>query len=262
MSHRQEQKAAAREQRMAAEREEAARAARRKRLQWLGIVGGIAAAAVVVLLVVAGGGDDAGEPGGGTAVAGASDVQARYQDIPQSGTTLGDPEAPVVVSEYADMQCPFCAQYSNEVQPQVIDEYVRTGQIRIELRLLRFIGPDSDRAARVAAYAAERDRMWHFVDVFFHNQGSEGTGYATDQFLSSIADAAGLPGDEAVEAIQQPETERLITESEQEAQQRNISSTPAFTVTDADGETHRLELQDLTFEAFQQALEPHLEPGT
>jgi protein-disulfide isomerase len=259
MSHRQQQKAEAREQRLAAEREEAARAARRKRLGILGAVAAVAAVAVVVLALVAGGDDGTGGEDGGAGAATGTETSQLLDGIPQEGSRLGDPDAPVVLTEFADLQCPFCAQYSNEVLPQLVEEYVRTGQMRMEMRLLRFIGPDSDRAARVASYAGEQDRLWHFVDVFFRNQGPEGTGYATDEFLSSIAEAAGLDGDAAVEAIQTPETERLITQSEQEAQAAGISSTPTFTVQRGDGEARQLDVQELTFEAFQQALEPELE---
>jgi protein-disulfide isomerase len=57
----------------------------------------------------------------------------------------------VTLVEFADLQCPFCAQYARDALPRLIDRYVRPGRIRMQLRLLSFIGPDSECAARVAA---------------------------------------------------------------------------------------------------------------
>ena len=64
---------------------------------------------------------------------------------------------------------------------------MRTGKVRVELRLLRFLGPDSDRLARVAAGAAAQNRMWQFVELAYQRQGAENSGYATDDFINSLA---------------------------------------------------------------------------
>ena len=106
----------------------------------------------------------------------------------------GDPKAPVVLTEFADLQCPFCRDYALNVLPQIIERYVRTGRLRLELRLRAFLGADSDVAGRAAQAAATRDRMWNFVDLFYRNQGTENTGYVTDAEpgpeVASVPDAA------------------------------------------------------------------------
>ena len=43
-------------------------------------------------------------------------------------------------------------------------------------RNLSFIGPDSERAARLAAAAGLQDRLWQFTDLIFRNQGAENSG--------------------------------------------------------------------------------------
>ena len=63
--------------------------------------------------------------------------------------------------------------YDDHVLPRIINEYVRPGKIRLELRLLRFIGPDSDRGANAAHMAAGSNRMWQFADLFYRNQGAD-----------------------------------------------------------------------------------------
>ena len=152
--------------------------------------GAILAAVVVVVVAIAvsqGGSDDDAPRGGGPTASGggpsrASPPRSRqlFGGIPQQGVTLGQPDAPATLIEFADLQCPFCAQYTTGALPTVIQDYVRTGRLKMQLRLLRFIGPDSERGAEVAAAATLQDKGWEFSDLFFRNQGQENSGYATD----------------------------------------------------------------------------------
>lgn len=254
MSHRREQKAAAREARVAVEREATARETRRKRMTRLVAALAVIAIAAVLVVVIAGGGDD--ETGD---VQGVADGRAMLEGIPQDGSSLGDPDAPVVMTEFADLQCPFCRDYAVQVLPQIIEQYVRPGRMRLELRLLRFIGPDSDRGARAAVVASRRDKMWDFVDEFYRNQGTEGSGYADDDFIRSIAKAAGVPEQAAIDAIGAQNTEPPIAEAEQQASAAGIESTPSFLVGRKGEKPQRLEAPELAFDAFERALGPYLE---
>ena len=69
---------------------------------------------------------------------------------PRTGTAIGSPDAPVTLVEFADLQCPFCAQWATDAFPDLVEEYVRPGRLRIEFRGLAFIGPDSEKALRAA----------------------------------------------------------------------------------------------------------------
>ena len=151
----------------------------------LAVLGAVAVVAVLAAVVIAGGAHE----------------RRRHQDderhvgakgIPQSGLALGSPKAPVTIVEFADLQCPFCAEYHRNVFPSILDRYVRTGKVRLELRLLRFLGPDSDRLARVAAAAAAQNRMWQFAGLAYDRQGQENSGYATNGFINKLARDAGL----------------------------------------------------------------------
>ena len=51
--------------------------------------------------------------------------------------------SPVTLVEYADLRCPFCAQFALEVLPTIVRRYVRTGRVKIEYRGISFIGDDS-----------------------------------------------------------------------------------------------------------------------
>jgi protein-disulfide isomerase len=206
----------------------------------LGLLAGLAVVAVLVAVVVASPGKDDSPKGGSPAA-----VTSALKGIPQSGVTLGSPHAPVTMVEFADLQCPFCAEYSRNVLPTIIDRYVRTGKVQLQLRLLRFLGPDSDRLARVAAAAAAQNRMWQFVELAYERQGRENSGYATDDFINGLAAGAGLKRTDAGAAA-----ERQVRQSEQAAHTLAIDSTPSFLIGRTGGPMKRFQPSDLTPDAF------------
>jgi len=209
----------------------------------LGLLAALAVVIVAVAVVAAGSGAGKSQNGGGPAV-------AQLQGIPQSGISLGSPKAPVTMVEFADLQCPFCAQYERDVFPTILERYVRTGKVRLELRLLRFIGPDSDRLARVAAAAAQQNRMWQFVALAYQRQGRENSGYATEDFVNSLSAAAGLERPDAGRAAEQQ-----IRRNEQAARTLGIDSTPSFLIGPTGGTLNRFEPNDLTPGSFTPELD-------
>ncbi|HEV7845846.1 MAG TPA: thioredoxin domain-containing protein [Thermoleophilaceae bacterium] len=209
-----------------------------------------AVAVVIVLLVVllAGGGSDKSADNGKPAAS-----KSALRGVPQSGISLGAADAPVTMVEFADLQCPFCAEYHRNVFPTLLKSYVRTGKVRLELRLLRFLGPDSDRLARVAAAASKQDRMWQFVGLAYDRQGAENSGYATDDFINSLAADAGVPKADAGAAA-----ERLIREGEQAARAAKVQSTPSFLIGPTGGALHHFQPSDLQPDAFIPEIEKEL----
>src|SRR5512141_2096373 len=106
-------------------------------------------------------------------VAGAGEITALLDGIPQQGTVLGKPDAPVTLVEYADFQCPYCAQWALGTLPALVRDYVRAGKLRIEFRGLAFLGPDSETALRAALAAGREDGLWNVVELLYANQGAE-----------------------------------------------------------------------------------------
>ncbi len=258
MSSREQAKAQARAEREAREQAQARAQRRRRQLSRLGAAVGVAAVVVVVLVVVSQGSKPAPKAGGAAGVAGVADVREMLAGIPQDGTALGDPKAPVVMTEFADLQCPFCRDYTLEVMPHILERYVRTGKLRLELRLLRFVGPDSGTAARVAQAAAARDRMWTFVDLFYRNQGQENSGYVTDAFLRRLADAAGLPASLVSASAADAAAERGLKRAETEAAAAGVTSTPSFLIGPKAGQGKALDIARIDVDAFAAAIEPEL----
>ena len=161
---------------------------------------------------------------------------ATFAGIPEHNGVLGDPRAPITLTEYVDLQCPICAEASKQTLPWLVKNYVRTGKAKLELRTLRFIGPDSERAAHVAAGAEQQGRLWPFVEAFYAAQGQENSGYVTDGFLRSVAKAAGVDAGKALSAADGTFAVRRLERADADATRLGVNATPTFTVAKAGGQ--------------------------
>ena len=192
MEGREQKRARLRAQRRAAESQDAAAdLARKRRVQYLSLAAFGAVALIVALIVISqsGGGDS----GGGGDIKGVAEVNSELQGISQSGQVLGDATAPVTLVEFGDPQCPVCKTFSEQIAPQVISSEVRDGKVKYEYDPYLIIGPDSKPAMKAALAAGEQNRFWNYLQLFYANQGQENSGYVTDDFLTSLAKAAGVP---------------------------------------------------------------------
>ena len=184
---------------------------------------------------------------------------SNFDGIPQDGIALGSPKAPAVLTEFADLQCPFCAAYARDVLPTVVDRYVRSGRLRLKLHVLTFVGEDSVRAGAMAAAAAQQDKLWPFADAFYRSQGAENSGYATDDFVRGIGEATpGLDVDRAFDERSGAKATETLTEAERAAGAAGADHTPAFYLHRGDGPARAIEPDALTAEAFTAALDEAL----
>ncbi len=225
---RDQRKAQLREARLEQEAEAAA-AERRQRMVKLGAAAVFAAIVIIAAAIVI---SQSGSDSGG----GSSSSAALLEGIPQEGTVLGDPAAPVKVLEYGDLQCPVCKEYSATVVADLISGPVRRGEAKIEFVNWVIIGPQSVPAARAALAAAKQNRYWQFVEDFYANQGTENSGYVTDSFLTDIAKQAGVPDlDKWNRDRDLPGLKAVIAAADRSAQRLGFTGTPSFAVQGANG---------------------------
>jgi protein-disulfide isomerase len=230
-----ERREAARAARLERDRAAAAGEARRRRLLQLG---GLLAAAVVIIvaaIVISSSGGSKNASNGGSLV-GSADTRKLFDGIPQSGLTVGDPKAPVTVVEFADPQCPFCKQFSDQELPELVNKYVRTGKAKLELRMLTFIGADSLTAARALEGAGRQDKLWQSTDLLYRNQGEENSGYVTEDFLRKVLTGAGANADRALAAAATPAVSSEIGAAKTLASRYGVDSTPTILVGPTGGE--------------------------
>jgi protein-disulfide isomerase len=162
---------------------------------------------------------------------------ALLESIPQHGAVLGYPKAPVTLQFFGDLQCLDSRWVMLGALPFVIRRWVRTGKLRI-----RFRSTETDtrgaggwfefREQQVAALAAgKQGKLWHFIDVFYREQGPEFTGYVDEAFLDRIAEQAGLDMERWEEARQPPEDWVPQIEAEEAlAKAKRLDETPSFLI--------------------------------
>jgi len=129
-------------------------------------------------------------------------VTAVPKDRPMvDGTAMGDPNAPVLIQVFEDFQCPSCRQYSQDVEPAVVETYVATGKVRYEFHQYPFLDDrvatkESDQAANASMCAAEQGRFWDYHDILFANWNGENQGSFADKRLVAFAETIGLNMDQ------------------------------------------------------------------
>ncbi len=255
---REQQRAAARAHREAQEAAAARSSARTKRL---GIVGGVAALAaviVVLLLVLSSPGDEGGPTVTATAgesVAGQTATAELLDGIPQDGRTLGRASAPVTLVEFADVQCPFCAEFARNALPTVVRDYVRTGKVRLEFRPRTFLGEDSVKAAKLVVAAGRQDKLWNVLDLFYANQGPEGSGWVTDELATRVLRAADADPARVRSTADGAGVTRDLTDADLLATRNGLDSTPSFLVGKTGGKLAPLPVQELSGSFFARALD-------
>jgi len=164
---------------------------RRTQLLKLGAAAVFLAIVGVVVLIVVNGNSSSEQPEASNLQEEAA-VEKLLAGIPQEGLTLGDPKAPVELIEFGDLQCPFCKQYSEELLPPVIEGQVQQGQAKITFRNFVILGEESNAAGQAALAAGEQGAGWNYIELFYRNQGTEKTGYVTDEFMEAVAKGAGV----------------------------------------------------------------------
>jgi protein-disulfide isomerase len=195
MASRKEQKEAARQRRLAEEQARAERARRDRRLRMLGgtVVGAVLV--VVVAIVISSGGSSNAQivkPTSPAAKKAASTVNALLAGIPQSGNTLGSPNAKVTVTEYGDLVCPVCKSFALGAEKQLISNEVRAGKVKIVYKALETASQTANDAmfvpSQTAALAAGNQKKgWNYIELFYHEQGDETQSYVTDNYLGGLA---------------------------------------------------------------------------
>jgi protein-disulfide isomerase len=218
------------------------------------LAGAAAIAAALVAVSLLGSGTKQSNPVGPAAALAPAGRDPLLRGIPQDGIVLGKGDAPVTLVEYADLQCPYCAQWARDTFPAIVDEYVRAGRVRLVLRGLTFLGPDSETAMRAALAAGEQDRLWDVVHGLFLRQGRENSGWVTERVLRSVA-GSGIDTEQMLQAKNSVWVERQLEAARTAAEAARVPGTPFFQAGRTGGTLGRLQLESLEPEAFRRELD-------
>jgi protein-disulfide isomerase len=251
----------ARQQRRELEEAQAASALRRTRLIQLGVVGVIVIAIIVGIVLATGGGKKHGiSKNSGEASALVNEINSLIGGIPQNANTLGNPSAPVTLQYFGDLECPVCRQFTEGALKPLIETDVRTGKLKIEYRSLQTATPEPEtfKTQQVAALAAgKQQKAWYYIELFYHQQGEEKSGYVTESFLQGIAQQVpGLNLTKWASDRSNAELASEVTSDGQTANSLGFTGTPSFTIGKTGGAQQKLEPSSYTDPtSFESAVE-------
>jgi protein-disulfide isomerase len=243
---RKEAREQARAERKSLEAQHAQTQARQRRLMQLG---GIAVVAVVVIAIAVA----VGTSGGGSSAPHSepekkkaqTEVASLISGIPQSGNVLGNPHAPVTLVYFGDLECPICKDFTLGAFPSIIQKYVRSGQVKVEYRAMKTATrePSIFQEQQTAALAAGKQAlMWNYLELFYHNQGEENTGYVTPTWLKERAqEVPGLNVSQWEEARHNPKLSEQVEKDIEASSENGFSGTPSFLLVKSGKTTRKLQ---------------------
>ena len=187
--------------------------------------------------------------------------------------SMGDPNAPIKIVEFADFQCPFCERFHKETEPLLRQYYIDTGKVQYVYRSMgNFVSDNIARGkgttpttesqdAALAAYCAgDQNKFWEMHAYLFGNALGEDAGSYTDKRLAAIAEKAGLNMDQFNSCYSSGKFRDRVQQDFQDGQAANVTGTPGFIITyTVNGETKTDRIDGAEpFSTFQQKLEAAL----
>ena len=189
--------------------------------------------ALVIVLALRNGGDDGGDD------IQLSIIDQALADLPtemQKGTKLGSDDAPVKLVQFEDFQCPHCLTYTLNIEPFLVEEFVKAGLLQIEFRHYPVVGRESVTAAVASECAAEQNRMFEYANRLFAKQAEDGfrpdQGVFSEEGLVEIAGDLGLDTEAFVACQERSDALSPVARGQSAAQAYGFRGTPNFVIND------------------------------
>lgn len=159
-----------------------------------------------------------------------SPVVRRDADDPMA---IGSIDAPVVLTEWTDLRCPFCASFSRDTLPAIVEEYVDEGLVRIEIHDVSFFGEQSEDAAVAARAAGEQGRYIEYLTAVYDAAPDRSHPDMPRETLIAFAETAGVPDSAKFTAdLDDPALRAAVQQSTTTAQQLGVTAVPFFVAGD------------------------------
>jgi protein-disulfide isomerase len=149
------------------------------------------------------------------------------------GYTMGRPDAPVQILEFADFECPACGNYSVVTEPDVRKRVIEPGLARVTY--YDFPLPQHKNtmtASEAAACANDQGKFWEMHDRLFQGQTDWNTEATSDpvSVMQGYAKAIALDVDKWRSCVDARTHEREILANKAEGERRQVNQTPTFVI--------------------------------
>ncbi len=179
--------------------------------------------------------------------------QAARQRAQVDGTAQGAPDAPIVLEEYADFQCPACGLFARTTLRQIEETYVADRRVRVVFHHFAFIGEESIRAGEAAECAGEQGAFWPYVDTLFANQAGENVGAFSDTRLLDFAAQLNLDTITFQSCLAGNRYRAKVLAGTNDGRARGVRSTPTLFIND------RMQVGAISLAQFETLIGPMLD---
>jgi protein-disulfide isomerase len=174
--------------------------------------------------------------------------------VQSEGYVIGSPGAPIEVIEFADFECPACAQFATLHEPDVRSRLVNSGQIRLrylDLPLVEIGHRNSPTASLAAACANEQGKFWEMHDLIFQHQDRWATQATSNPrgVIDPLARQIGLDVARYEQCMDSQKYLANIQAHRRTAQRYRVQSTPSFVI---GGKVHA---GNMTYDEFKRRVE-------
>ena len=144
----------------------------------------------------------------------------------------GNPNAPVTVVEFSDFQCPFCARFFAQTLPQIQQDYIDSGKVKLVFRdfPIDSIHPNAIAGSIAAHCANEQGKFWEYHDKLFEGQtqwARLSAGDAANTF-KQYATELGLNSDNFNSCLSSGKSLDEINNDYRDGINYGVTGTPAF----------------------------------
>ena len=171
---------------------------------------------------------------------------------------LGNPNAPITLVEFGDYQCHYCNVFFQDIEDEIIKNYVESGKVKMIFKDYNIIGPDSINSSHGAHCAGEQGLFWEYHDILYSNWTGENNGWASPSNLTAFADEINVNMDQWTECMNEKSHSKTIMESNNDAKALELTGTPAFFIINEDGGVSKL-FGAQPFEVFKKTFDSQLE---
>jgi len=171
---------------------------------------------------------------------------------PSFPPSRGFAEAKVTLLEFTDFTCPSCAQFASWTLPEIEEDYVNPGKVRLVFRAFPAHSSQAWLAAEAAYCAHEQGKFWAYHDELFRLELTRGSRAFTPEKLEELAAELGLDVQEFSRCLEEHRYAYAIDADLAEARRLGVETTPTFFVNDREivGAQH--------YEEFRKAIEAEL----
>ena len=201
-----------------------------------GLAGLALVSAITIVSVACSNANSHPAPAGATASAGAvvpsggaaTDSLAKLAD---ASRIQGSPSAKLWLIEVSDFQCPYCKEWHDATYQMIVNDYVKTGKVRMAyVNFPLAIHAHAHDAAIAAMCAGVQNKFWPMHDSLFATQATWEREADPAATFASIASSVGVNLAAYKSCLSSPGIAALVAGDQERARGGCVNATPSFWV--------------------------------